>query len=108
MVTVFIPSSPTAVAGYVVVAHRDQVVELPLTVEEALRLLISGGVLMPNAAGAAGTAAKPAEGNVVPGVNVVVGSRELPGMVPVPPGAPLESLGSQATAERPAGKTSAA
>ena len=53
MLTVFIPSSPTAVAGYVVVAHREDVVELPLTVEEALRLLVSGGVLVPNMAGAA-------------------------------------------------------
>lgn len=50
MVTVFIPSSPTAVAGYVVVAHRKNVVELPLTVEEALRLLVSGGVLVPTRA----------------------------------------------------------
>lgn len=47
MVTVFIPSSPTAFSGYVVVAHRESVVELPLTVEEALRLLVSGGVIAP-------------------------------------------------------------
>ena len=47
MLTIFIPSSPTALAGYVVVAHREAVVELPLTVEEALRLLVSGGVIMP-------------------------------------------------------------
>lgn len=44
MVTVFIPSSPTAFSGYVVVVPREQVVELPLTVEEAMRLLITGGV----------------------------------------------------------------
>jgi uncharacterized membrane protein len=47
MLTIFIPSSPTALAGYVVVAHREAVVELPLTVEDALRLLVSGGVIMP-------------------------------------------------------------
>jgi uncharacterized membrane protein len=45
MVTVFVPSSPTAFSGYVVVAPRATVVELPLTVEEAMRLLVSGGVL---------------------------------------------------------------
>src|SRR5688572_2776306 len=58
MLTIFIPSSPTALAGYVVVAHREAVVELPLTVEEALRLLISGGVIMPGktAPGVAGEA----------------------------------------------------
>ncbi len=47
MVTVFIPSSPTAFSGYVMIVPRSQVVELPLKVEEAMRLLISGGVLVP-------------------------------------------------------------
>jgi len=49
MVTVFIPSSPTAFSGYVVVVPRDAVVELPLTVEEAMRMLVSGGVITPQA-----------------------------------------------------------
>ncbi|QOV91361.1 DUF502 domain-containing protein [Humisphaera borealis] len=47
MVTVFIPSTPTAFSGYVIVAHRESTVELPLTVEEAMRLLLSGGVIVP-------------------------------------------------------------
>ncbi len=45
MVTVFIPSSPTAFTGYVLVVPRSEVIELPLKVEEAMRLLVSGGVL---------------------------------------------------------------
>ena len=49
MVTVFVPSSPTAFSGYVLVAPRNTVVELPMTVEEAMRLLISGGVIAPGA-----------------------------------------------------------
>lgn len=48
MITVFVPSSPTAFSGYVLVVPRNGVVELPLTVEEAMRLLISGGVIMPS------------------------------------------------------------
>jgi uncharacterized membrane protein len=47
MVTIFIPSSPTAFSGYVVVVARETVIDLPLSVEEAMRLLISGGVLSP-------------------------------------------------------------
>jgi uncharacterized membrane protein len=47
MVTVFIPSTPTAFTGYVLVVPRSQVVELPMTVEEALRMLVSGGVITP-------------------------------------------------------------
>jgi len=45
MVSVFVPSTPTAFAGYVVVVPVDQVVELPMTVEEALRLLATFGVV---------------------------------------------------------------
>ena len=47
MITVFVPSSPTAFSGYVLVVPRDSVVELPFTVEQALRLLVSGGVIDP-------------------------------------------------------------
>jgi uncharacterized membrane protein len=47
MITVFVPSSPTAFSGYVLVVPRSGVVELPLTVEEAMRLLLSGGVIEP-------------------------------------------------------------
>jgi uncharacterized membrane protein len=46
MVTVFIPSTPTSFSGYVLIVPRRRVVELPMTVEEAMRLLISGGVIM--------------------------------------------------------------
>jgi uncharacterized membrane protein len=49
MLTVFVPSTPTAFSGYVVVVPRHTVVELPLTVEEAMRLLVTGGVLSPTA-----------------------------------------------------------
>jgi uncharacterized membrane protein len=48
MITVFIPSSPTAFSGYVLVVPRDSVVELPLKVEEVMRLLVSGGVISPD------------------------------------------------------------
>jgi uncharacterized membrane protein len=47
MVTVFVPSSPTAFSGYVLVVPRDSIIELPMSVEEAMRLLISGGVITP-------------------------------------------------------------
>jgi len=48
MVSVFIPSSPTAFSGYVLMVPRGSVVELPLSVEEAMRLLVSGGVIAPS------------------------------------------------------------
>jgi uncharacterized membrane protein len=56
MVSVFVPSSPTAFSGYVLLVPRQNVVELPMTVEEAMRLLVSGGVISPEDVGQ--TAAK--------------------------------------------------
>jgi uncharacterized membrane protein len=47
MITVFVPSSPTAFSGYVLVVPRESVIELPMKVEEAMRLLVSGGVISP-------------------------------------------------------------
>lgn len=47
-VTVFIPSSPTPFTGYTISVPRGEVLELPLTIDEALRFTISGGVLMPD------------------------------------------------------------
>ncbi len=54
MVTVFIPSTPTSFTGYVLIVPREKVVELPMTVEEAMRLLISGGVILPHGQKTAG------------------------------------------------------
>ncbi|MBL9149681.1 MAG: DUF502 domain-containing protein [Phycisphaerae bacterium] len=45
--TVFIPSSPTPFTGWTVTVRRDEVHELPISIEEAIRYLVSGGVLVP-------------------------------------------------------------
>jgi len=47
LVTVFVPSSPTPVTGYTITVRRNETVDLPLTVDEALRFTVSGGVLTP-------------------------------------------------------------
>jgi uncharacterized membrane protein len=62
MITVFVPSSPTAFSGYVLVVPRESVIELPLKVEEAMRLLVSGGVITPESVAAAGGHANVATG----------------------------------------------
>lgn len=47
-VTVFIPSSPTPFTGYTITVPRTDVLDLALTVDEALRFAVSGGVLVPS------------------------------------------------------------
>lgn len=46
-VTVFMPSSPTPFTGYTITVRRREIVELPITIDEAVRYLVSGGVLVP-------------------------------------------------------------
>jgi len=47
-VTVFIPSSPTPFTGYTITLPRSEVYDLPITIDEALRFVVSGGVLLPS------------------------------------------------------------
>ncbi len=46
-VTVFVPSSPTPFTGYTLTVPRNSVYELPISLDEALRFVVSGGVLVP-------------------------------------------------------------
>jgi uncharacterized membrane protein len=45
--TVFVPTSPTPFTGYVIMTPKDETIELDMTIEEALRFTISGGVITP-------------------------------------------------------------
>ncbi|MFG0275519.1 MAG: DUF502 domain-containing protein [Phycisphaerales bacterium] len=47
-VTVFIPSSPTPFTGYTITVPETEVFDLPISIDEALRFVISGGVLIPD------------------------------------------------------------
>ncbi|MEM9081958.1 MAG: DUF502 domain-containing protein [Planctomycetota bacterium] len=49
LVTVFIPSSPTPFTGYTINVPLGDVVEVGITMDEAIRFVVSGGVLVPDA-----------------------------------------------------------
>jgi uncharacterized membrane protein len=46
--TVLIPASPTPFAGYVAIVPKKNTLELDMTVEEALRFVVSAGVVAPD------------------------------------------------------------
>jgi uncharacterized membrane protein len=46
--TVFVPTSPTPFTGYVIMTAREETIELDMTIEEALRFTVSGGVITPS------------------------------------------------------------
>ncbi|MEM1098207.1 MAG: DUF502 domain-containing protein [Planctomycetota bacterium] len=45
--TVFVPSSPTPFTGYVITVPVADTVDLPVTIEDALKFAVSGGVVVP-------------------------------------------------------------
>ncbi len=47
LLCVFVPTSPTPFTGFVIYVPRQQVITLPISVEEAMRILISAGVIHP-------------------------------------------------------------
>jgi uncharacterized membrane protein len=47
LLTVFVPMSPSPLNSFLVIVPRPEVIELDITVEEALRFIISGGVIGP-------------------------------------------------------------
>ncbi len=45
---IFVPTTPNPTSGYMIYALKNDTVETELTVEEALKIIISGGMLAPN------------------------------------------------------------
>ncbi len=46
LVSVFLPTTPNPTSGYMLLLPRSQVFELGLSVEEAIKLVVSGGAIM--------------------------------------------------------------
>jgi uncharacterized membrane protein len=47
LVCVFVPAAPTPFSGFVVYVPREDLIPLPLSVDEAMRIIISAGVIHP-------------------------------------------------------------
>jgi uncharacterized membrane protein len=45
--TVFVPSSPTPFTGYVITLPKADTIDLPISIEDAMKFAISGGVVVP-------------------------------------------------------------
>jgi uncharacterized membrane protein len=47
LVCVFVPAAPTPFSGFVIYVPREDLIPLPLSVDEAMRIIISAGVIHP-------------------------------------------------------------
>ena len=61
VMTVFVPTTPNATSGFLVFVPREDVIELTMSVEEALKMIVSLGVVVPewHREGAATVLARP-------------------------------------------------
>ena len=46
--TVFLPTSPTPFTGFIMMVPKEEVIDLDITIEEAIRFTVSGGVITPS------------------------------------------------------------
>ncbi|MFN0133999.1 MAG: DUF502 domain-containing protein [Phycisphaerales bacterium] len=54
-VSIFIPSTPTPFTGFVITVPQREVVDVSMTIDEAVRFALTGGVLVPEKQAAGGT-----------------------------------------------------
>jgi uncharacterized membrane protein len=78
-VTIYLPSAPTPFTGYTICVPLTDVIELPITVEQALAYIISCGVVVPGRDPLESKSLKPAAGPAASAANLA------------PPGGPGES-----------------
>ncbi len=62
VVTVFVPTTPNPTSGFIVLVPRDEVIEMDMKVEDALRMIISLGVVNPDVSDSVVLAEKPLNG----------------------------------------------
>lgn len=48
ILTLLIPTSPTPFTGFVIMVPKEQTIDLDITIEQALRFAVSGGVITPD------------------------------------------------------------
>ncbi|MDX1795765.1 MAG: DUF502 domain-containing protein [Hydrogenovibrio sp.] len=48
VVNLFIPTTPNPTSGFFIMASKNEIIELDMSVEDALKMVISGGVVVPN------------------------------------------------------------
>jgi uncharacterized membrane protein len=59
-VSIYVPTTPNPTSGYFVMVAREAVIELDMSVDEALKYIISMGVASPDGGGKSGRVAPPA------------------------------------------------
>ncbi len=76
LVNVFLPTTPNPTSGYMLLVPRDELRELPIPVEEAIKVIVSGGSIMDEEQGHAIAVNAAALNPAAPGLARLVPSSE--------------------------------
>jgi uncharacterized membrane protein len=47
LIPVFVPTTPNPTSGYLLLVPQSEMIECPITIEEGVRMIVSGGILQP-------------------------------------------------------------
>lgn len=47
LLLVFVPTTPNPTSGFLLLVPRGEAIDLPITIEEGVRMVVSGGILLP-------------------------------------------------------------
>ncbi len=47
MINVFVPTTPNPTSGFLILVPREQLIDLEMSVAEGMKLVISGGAVVP-------------------------------------------------------------
>jgi uncharacterized membrane protein len=61
LLLVFLPTTPNPTSGFLLLVPRTEAITLPITVEEGIRMVISGGILLPEIPELHGKPSSPAD-----------------------------------------------
>ena len=48
VVNLFVPTTPNPTSGYFIMARKSDLIEVDISVEDSLKMIVSGGVFVPN------------------------------------------------------------
>jgi uncharacterized membrane protein len=48
---VFVPTTPNPTSGFLLLVPRSETIPMPISVEQGIRMVISGGILLPDLSG---------------------------------------------------------
>ena len=66
MCNVFVPTTPNPTSGYLLIVNQEKVIDTAMTYEEAMKMIISGGLIQPQPPGSLPPAAESGEDFTIP------------------------------------------